>query len=170
MHSTWARVNNVFFFALASLAAISVFVNLSTAYILPEPVPTIAQLRVNEIRRFSPHRGQDKAFISYDLEFDLTSVFNWNVKQLFVFLVAEYQSESNDVNQVVVFDQIIQDKTKAMQQIQAGFNKYPLIDYKKELKDVAVKYKLYWDVMPYVGALNLQKLGSYEFQMPDTYF
>lgn len=26
---------------------------------------------------------------------DLTSVFNWNVKQLFVFIVAEYSSKAN---------------------------------------------------------------------------
>uniref|UniRef100_A0A7S3V0X3 Signal peptidase complex subunit 3 n=1 Tax=Aplanochytrium stocchinoi TaxID=215587 RepID=A0A7S3V0X3_9STRA len=141
MHSYWTRSNNVFFFGLAILSIASVLVNLSTTYVLPEAKPEINRLQVNEMRRFAPFRGQDKAIVSYNLDFDLQSVFNWNVKQLFVFLVAEYQSNSNDINQVVVYDQIIQEKANAKQNLQGIFNKYPLVDEKMELRDAEVNFK-----------------------------
>jgi len=38
----------------------------------------------------------------FDLNADLTPVFNWNVKQLFVYLVAEYKTKNNQVNQVFI--------------------------------------------------------------------
>ena len=33
---------------------------------------------------------------------DLNPLFNWNVKQLFLYLTAEYQTPSNELNQVVL--------------------------------------------------------------------
>ena len=49
----------------------------------------------------------DLGFLTFDLEADLTSVFNWNAKQLFLYLVAEYQTPKNALNQVVLWDKII---------------------------------------------------------------
>ena len=49
----------------------------------------------------------DLGFLTFDLEADLTSVFNWNAKQLFLYLVAEYQTPKNVLNQVVLWDKII---------------------------------------------------------------
>jgi hypothetical protein len=36
----------------------------------------------------------------FDLQADLNPLFNWNAKQLFVFLVAEYETTDNKLNQV----------------------------------------------------------------------
>ena len=38
---------------------------------------------------------------------DLSSVFNWNVRQLFVFLIAEYKTKGVNNNQVVLWDSIV---------------------------------------------------------------
>ena len=43
----------------------------------------------------------------------MRSVFNWNVKQLFVYVTAEYETEANTLNQVVVWDQIISHPSQA---------------------------------------------------------
>ena len=43
----------------------------------------------------------------FDLEADLTELFHWNNKQLFVYILAEYETTQNDINQVVVWDRII---------------------------------------------------------------
>ena len=51
--------------------------------------------------------GHDQAILSLQIDADLRSVFNWNVKQLFVYITAEYETEANTLNQVVVWDQII---------------------------------------------------------------
>lgn len=42
----------------------------------------------------------DVAMAELSIDVDVTSVFNWNVKQLFLYLVAEYSSPTNPVNQV----------------------------------------------------------------------
>lgn len=45
--------------------------------------------------------------ITFDLSSDLTALFNWNVKQLFLYLTAEYKTNENELNQVVLWDKII---------------------------------------------------------------
>ena len=39
--------------------------------------------------------GHDQAILSLQIDADLRSVFNWNVKQLFVYITAEYETEAN---------------------------------------------------------------------------
>jgi signal peptidase complex subunit 3 len=42
----------------------------------------------------------EQAFLQFDIDADLTGLWNWNVKQLFVFLMAEYQTKHSKLNQV----------------------------------------------------------------------
>ena len=44
----------------------------------------------------------DLGVLRFDLSADMSPVFNWNVKQLFVYLIAEYTSKKHEVNQVCV--------------------------------------------------------------------
>ncbi len=39
----------------------------------------------------------------FDLQADLNPLFNWNAKQLFVFLMAEYETADNKLNQVQIY-------------------------------------------------------------------
>lgn len=50
----------------------------------------------------------DMGFMIFDLKADLQPLFNWNVKQLFLYLTAEYETTNNKLNQVVIWDKIIQ--------------------------------------------------------------
>lgn len=53
---------------------------------------------------------QDKAdlgFLTFDLKADLRPLFNWNVKELFLYLTAEYETSNNKLNQIVIWDKII---------------------------------------------------------------
>lgn len=43
---------------------------------------------------------QDLGYLMFDLQADLNPLFNWNAKQLFVFLIAEYETTDNKLNQV----------------------------------------------------------------------
>ena len=69
---------------------------------------------------------------------DLRSVFNGNVEQLFVIVLAEYTSTSNIRNQVVLWDSIITKRKK----VRLKFN---------ELRDAEVDLELMWDIMPLTG-------------------
>merc|ERR1712204_160507 len=57
--------------------------------------------------------GHDQAILTLGINADLRSVFNWNVKQLFVYITAEYETDANVLNQVVVWDTIINDAPSA---------------------------------------------------------
>ena len=56
---------------------------------------------VKHVSDYSASREKnDLGFLTFDLEADLTPLFNWNVKQLFLYLSAEYETPRNAVNQV----------------------------------------------------------------------
>ncbi len=40
-------------------------------------------------------KRNDIGFLNFDLNADLEYLFNWNVKQLFLYLTAEYESQEN---------------------------------------------------------------------------
>ena len=48
-----------------------------------------------------------KLILFFLLQADLNPLFNWNVKQLFLYLTAEYETPNNKLNQVVLWDKII---------------------------------------------------------------
>lgn len=60
------------------------------------------------VPNYSAAREQlDLGFVTFDLFADLRGIFNWNVKQLFLYLTAEYETKENELNQVVLWDKII---------------------------------------------------------------
>lgn len=42
-----------------------------------------------------PRERSDLGFITFDLSADIKPIFDWNVKQLFLYLSAEYATKSN---------------------------------------------------------------------------
>ena len=48
--------------------------------------------------------------MTFDVNADLRSVFTWNTKQLFVYVQAEYETQENRINEVVLWDSIVQQK------------------------------------------------------------
>ena len=60
------------------------------------PRAALAQPPLPCVRRRKIHgAGHDQAILSLQLDADLRSVFNWNVKQLFVYITAEYETDAN---------------------------------------------------------------------------
>jgi signal peptidase complex subunit 3 len=48
------------------------------------------------VPNYSANRAKnDLASLNFDIQVDVSPVFNWNVKQLFLYLVAEYSTPSN---------------------------------------------------------------------------
>ena len=73
-------------------------------------------------------------FLTFDLQADLTPLFNWNVKQLFLYLTAEYETRNNVVNQVVLWDKIIQRGENAILDYRSMNTKYYFWDDGNGLK------------------------------------
>ena len=58
-------------------------------------LPCFVPLRKNVPDYSASKEKNDLGFITFDLEAELTPLFNWNVKQLFLYLTAEYTTATN---------------------------------------------------------------------------
>merc|ERR1711937_995530 len=92
------------------MAAVA-FAAFITTHFLPYTRPVdlkISKIQIKNIQEFESRASRnDVASLNFDLEVDSTSMWNWNVKQLFLYLVAEYETDRNSLNQVVVWDKIV---------------------------------------------------------------
>ena len=122
-------------------------------------------------RRKIQGAGHDQAILSLQMDADLRSVFNWNVKQLFVYITAEYETKANVLNQVVVWDQIISEPQHAWIRSSSVANKYSLTDQGYGLRGNNVTLVINWNVVPSTGLLTLQHehKAVHTFQVPDEY-
>jgi hypothetical protein len=117
MHNTITRVQNAFgFFTSCAFALAALIAALS---IIPIPAPASlpsASISVRNVQvvKGRPHyystKREEYANIRFDLNADLSSLFTWNTKQLFVYVMASYPS-SNTVgagsSDAVIWDVII---------------------------------------------------------------
>ena len=121
------------------------------------------------------HGGVDRALLSFDLQADMTPAFHWNIKQLFVYVIATYKTDTNPKNQIVLWDRIIENTDppeKKQLNEQNVFVKYGLVDQGAELRGREVELSLHWDHMPLTGTLFVgkQKEGTEStFQVPAEY-
>ncbi|KAI9789520.1 MAG: hypothetical protein M1835_001602 [Candelina submexicana] len=123
MHSTLVRAQNVFgfftsvAFFVAALIALSVIVS-------PQNPSASINLRNVQVVKGRPHyhspKREEYAHIKFDLDADLSSLFNWNTKQLFVYILATYpslpkssktpnpqQQQAPPPSSAIIWDQII---------------------------------------------------------------
>mmetsp|Transcript_95225 Transcript_95225/g.186902 ORF Transcript_95225/g.186902 Transcript_95225/m.186902 type:complete len:170 (+) Transcript_95225:13-522(+) len=167
MHNIWVRLNAVIFFALTVLLVLATLCALSTYMHTEQPV--IKTLKMNTLRSLRQHGGQDRALMSFDINADLRPAFHWNLKQLFVYVVAEYESSTNPLNQVIIWDKIIESKDTAWIKEKNEFVKYALIDQGQELRNKTVSLRLMWDHMPLTGRLYNGDERKSSFTLPSKY-
>mmetsp|Transcript_28356 Transcript_28356/g.47065 ORF Transcript_28356/g.47065 Transcript_28356/m.47065 type:complete len:171 (+) Transcript_28356:74-586(+) len=169
MHSFWQRLNAIFFYTLSVLGFLS-FMAAGTTY-WHEAQPAV-ELRLERILlRKIQGAGHDQAILSLGINADLRSVFNWNVKQLFVYVTAEYETEANVLNQVVVWDSIINDAAHAWIRSDYVVNKYSLTDQGYGLRANNVSLVMNWNTVPATGLLTLHHAFAdiYRFNVPADY-
>lgn len=167
MHNIWVRLNAVIFFALTILLALASMCAFSTYF--HSAKPTLRTLRLKNLKSLRNHRGIDQAVLSFDLNADLRPAFHWNLKQLFVYVVAEYETSANPLNQVIIWDKIVKSPKEAMLKTSDEFVKYALIDQGAELRGKKITLKLMWDHMPLTGRLYVHEEGNKSFTLPDEY-
>ena len=114
--------------------------------------------------------GVDRALLSFDVQADLTPAFHWNLKQLFVFVLAEYQTPKNELNQVILWDRIVETEEQAKLDERNIYVKYALIDQANELRNTSINYFLVWDHMPVTGRLFMDKGFGSKKILPKEYF
>jgi len=115
----------------------------------------IVSLKVfhSKTRRY-PFKNEEISFVKFNISTDFTPLFNWNTKQLFVYLEAEYTNAQGVNNTVILWDRIVRRKEQAKINI-VQKDKYRLRDLSGSFRDVLpAQYSLKYNIMPYVGVLS----------------
>ncbi|KAI0058116.1 signal peptidase subunit [Artomyces pyxidatus] len=157
MHSVYARINNVSATLSTSLMILLAAIACSSFLFTANPTGSVNISSVKvfsaEARRY-PNRQQEFAFVDFNITADLSPLFNWNTKQLFVYLEAQYTNTQGVQNEVVIWDRIVVRKEDALLNY-AGKNKYPFRELSKKFKNIPpANYTLKYNLMPYVGLLT----------------
>lgn len=112
MHSSVLRAQNVFGF-FTTVAFVVAFLVAGTD-LLAARSPSASVKAVNtQVVMGRPHyystAREEYAVIRFSLDADLSSLFGWNTKQVFVYVTAEWPAAAggNATNQAVIWDQII---------------------------------------------------------------
>lgn len=96
-------------------------------------------------------------------------LFCRNTKQLFVSLAAEYETKINKVNQVSIWDRVVESKDDAILKLPYVRNKYKLVDQGSNLRGLAVNLTLEWNVMPITGSMSVGRRTFTGFTLPKEY-
>ncbi|GJJ06183.1 hypothetical protein Clacol_000372 [Clathrus columnatus] len=130
-----------------------------------KPIKVQVSYTCDFVKGTSEHlRGkQDFAFFQFDFEGDLTSLFDYNTKQLFLYLTAEYYNAQGVKNNVVLWDRIIRRKKDAKLRLKGIKPKYRFREISKSFTDAsAANFTLNYNSMPWVGLLTTGHVGQTE--------
>ncbi|KAK0546602.1 Signal peptidase complex subunit [Tilletia horrida] len=157
MHSSLHRLNTITAFATSVILGLLAFIA-AISYPLHKPSGTVQvnkiQVLHGKARWHMDRRAQEYAKATFDIDADFSSLFNWNTKQVFVSLAAEYVTAKHAVNQAVIWDRIVRRKQDAHVAIEGEVNKYGFKAIDKSFKNITdVTFTLKWNAMPHVGAL-----------------
>lgn len=174
----FGKISTAISVALCTIAVIS-YANLYTnsAYDLQSTISQMSpQMRMMDSIRFGSVNNvrKENARFTFDLDADLTPLFNWNTKQVFAYVTIDYKTTSkpnyvND-NSLVIWDKIITSPEDAKLELTQARSKYSVYDVQKYLggPDRAVEFHLRWDVQPHVGFLyNSITRGSAVLELPE---
>jgi signal peptidase complex subunit 3 len=131
----------------------------------------VQKLELKKLKSLKSHGGVDRALLSFDLKVDLAPAFHWNIKQLFVYVVAQYETEGR-INQVVLWDKIVENADPKLIDESSVFVKYALVDQGTELRGKNVKLQLQWDHMPITGFVYMDSQpieSASSFDLPSVY-
>ncbi len=174
MHNVLNRLNALGAFAMSTLATLTFLCFASKFF---ENYNALADIKtvnviVKHVSDYSASREKnDLGFLTFDMKADLEPLFNWNVKQLFLYLTAEYETKNNRVNQVVLWDKIVKRGEDAFINVKSMNTKYYFWDDGNGLKNHKnVTLTLNWNIIPNAGTLpRIAATGKHQFSFPAEY-
>lgn len=103
------------------------------------------------------------AKIRFNADVDFSPLFNWNTKQVFAYVTAEYESDDkpNSWSEVTIWDKIITSQDDAIVSLSNVDAKYQLWDLESKITERPLTFKLKWNIQPWFGILiNGETTGS----------
>ncbi|KAM0342252.1 hypothetical protein ACHAPU_009657 [Fusarium lateritium] len=111
MFNTLTRGQNAFGFFTTVAFVVAAFIAASD--FLTARAPGVNNIKASNVQvvRGRPHyystKKEEYAIIKSTLDADLSSLFTWNTKQVFVYISAEWPGPDNSTNEAVIWDKII---------------------------------------------------------------
>lgn len=174
MHTFLTRGNAILAYTLSVSACLTFLCFLSTVFYTykTEVALNTVKIVVKNVPDYSASREKnDLGFLTFDIHTDLTTLFDWNVKQLFVYLIAEYETSYNSINQIILWDKIILRGDNAVLDYNNMNTKYYFWDDGNGLKgNKNISLYLAWNVVPNAGLLpSISAVGRHYFAFPSEY-
>ena len=95
MHSYFIRANLLFFLFLTSLFLLAVGCSISALFHSPSVPVSISNHRLLRLSSVDhPQLRGEQAVLAFDVDIDLRPVWNWNVKQAFVWIAVDFPTPS----------------------------------------------------------------------------
>lgn len=161
MNTLLSRTNALFAFTLSVMAALTIMCSMSTAFkdysaLVPIKLTTNKHVVKNVADYSAGREKNDLGFVTFNLDADFANAFDWNTKQLFLYLTALYQTENNVKNQVVLWDHIIERGDETRVSLKNQHTKYYFWDEGNGLKgNKNVTLTLSLNVIPNAGLLPI---------------
>lgn len=127
MYSVPVRANAVFCHWAIVVSVLAAACKLTTTPLLHTRGPVSVDLRIDGFDYFSKNiAGFEEASVLFTLDADLRNVWTWNTQQLYVALVAQYNSTAQ--SEMIIWDRIITNKNQARIFVEKQGCKYPISD------------------------------------------
>ncbi|XP_077102747.1 signal peptidase complex subunit 3 [Siphateles boraxobius] len=174
MNTVLSRANSLFAFSLSVMAALTFGCFITTAF-KDRSVPVdihVSKVMIKNVDDFTgPRERSDLGFVTFDLSANLLPIFDWNVKELFLYLTAEYSTKSNALNQVVLWDKIVLRGDNTKLNLKEVKSKYFFFDDGNGLRaNKNITLTLSWNVVPNAGILPLvMGSGHKTLAFPESY-
>lgn len=177
MHTVLSRLNALFAFSLSTVALLTLLFALSTSYKSYDQLAKVEMKTVKAlVRRMQDYnmpnaKENDLGLVSFDLDADFQDCFDWNVKQLFIYLTANYKSPDNVLNQIVLWDYIMSRGSNGQLKLKNQNPEYYMWDDGFGLKgNKNVTLTLSMNIIPNAGFLQTANSPVvHTFSFPDSY-
>jgi len=175
MNTILARLNAAFAYTLTVMAVLTFLCFASTFWNdnLTKVEIKTGNVYVKNVADFTTNRERKDLAImnNFGIKVNLGEVFNWNVKEIFLYLTAEYTTEQNALNQVVLWDKIVMREGKQDIDLKSVDPEYYFFDDGRGLLgNENVTLTLSWNVISNAGGLpRVRGIGSTQVKLPNTY-
>lgn len=168
MHNVTARLNSAFFFGVWLLAALAAL-NIASSFFIEQKFD-VKTVSVTNLKLYKNTRyNWDEADMEFTLNADLTDIFNWNVKLIYLYLELDYYNPER--NQVIVWDKIIwRDQLKQIKvELTKNKGKYLIKTKSYDLLGRNATATLKWEVIPITGFVYKMQSESVPMQFLEKY-
>ncbi|KYQ93394.1 microsomal signal peptidase subunit [Tieghemostelium lacteum] len=168
MYSVTQRANVILCFGGIVLAGVLLLNILSRPFF---PNEVTVDLKLSSLPRFNQNTFKgpvEYAQLVVDIQTDLTHLFNWNTKMLFLYITAEYQTDEYQTNEIVIWDYILKEKSDAVINKKQQWE-YFVIDPAMSLRNNTVNLRFNYNIIPISGLVTKHKVGSHTFKLPSNY-